>query len=258
LHQGVGAYLRAFDDDPEAAPDWLLLADIDHGITHEAAAEQLGLAIEAVVENYSEFKDFNSTTTQSDRGDLLHVLLDLLRLKASYERVAWNIRPVMVAHDVLIRSGWLSAAEVWRRAVAERTAQLADWHLKKLAELERRYSIRLPTIADRLGERFVRPLTIDRVRALVGPAIDAARHGRGNEAFETLESELAEFIEHPSGAGLDVPAWIMAIEEEVALVSRLPEGVASTGDFVLPVPRRVLAWEEARRQVRSEDGEERS
>lgn len=253
LHQGVGTFLRAFEEDPTSAPDWRLLAEIGHGITREAAAEQLTLAIEAVVENYSEFKDFNSTTTQSDRGELLHVLLDLLRLKASYERVAWNIRPVTVVHDALVRHGWLAEAEAWRRAVALRTSQLADWHLKKLTDLEQRHSVRLPTIADRLGERFIRALAIDRVRALVRPAIESARLGRGDQAFESLEAELVDFIEHPSGAGLDVPAWIIAIEEEVALAGRLPEGVPGMSDFAPPAPRRILPWEEVRRQARGEE-----
>ena len=48
--------------------------------------EHLSLVIEAVIENYTEFKDYNSTTTQSDRGELLYTLLDFLRLKTSYER----------------------------------------------------------------------------------------------------------------------------------------------------------------------------
>ena len=43
-----------------------------------------------MVENYSEYMDYNSTTTQSDRGDMLYTLLDFLRLQASYNRVAWN------------------------------------------------------------------------------------------------------------------------------------------------------------------------
>ena len=35
--------------------------------------------------------------------------------------------------------------------------------------------MRLPTVTDRLAERFIRPLAIDRVRALVKPAMDEAR-----------------------------------------------------------------------------------
>ena len=63
------------------------------------------MAIEAVVENYGEYVDYNSTTTQSDRGDMLYTLLDFLRLRASYDRVAWNLRPVVLAHEVLVRCG---------------------------------------------------------------------------------------------------------------------------------------------------------
>ena len=39
------------------------------------------------------------------------------------------------------------------------------------------YGMRLPTIADRIAERFIRPLAIDRMRALVRPAMEqAAKH----------------------------------------------------------------------------------
>ncbi|OYV90873.1 MAG: hypothetical protein B7Z73_05825 [Planctomycetia bacterium 21-64-5] len=213
------------------------------------------MAIEAVVENYAEFKDFNSTTTQSDRGDLLYVLLDLLRLKTSYDRVAWNTRPVVMVHEVLVRRGWPSAAELWRRSVAQRTTQVADWHQKRLSELNKHYGIRLPTISDRLAERLVRPLAIDRVKALVGPAIDEARQRGGPRAFALLEQELAEFTEHPSGSGLDVPAWLIALEEEVARCERADERGAEPADIEPPVPHRTLAWDDAQQQVKSGEWE---
>ena len=133
------------------------------------------MTLEAVVENYAEYVDYNSTTTQSDRGEMLYTLLDFLRLQASYDRVAWNLQPVVLAHEVLVRSGRDEAAEIWRSAVAERTADIADEHLKRFARLNRKYGMRLPSIADRLGERFVRPLVIDRLRALVRPAIERGR-----------------------------------------------------------------------------------
>ena len=115
------------------------------------------------MENYPEYVDYNSTTTQSDRGEMLYTLLDYLRLRASYDRVAWNLQPVVLAHEVLVRSGHDEAAEVWRAAVSERTASIAEDHLKRFQRLNRKYGMRLPSIADRLGERFVRPLVVDRL-----------------------------------------------------------------------------------------------
>ena len=41
----------------------------------------------------------------SDRGEMLYTLLDFLRLRADYDRLAWNLRPVVLAHEVLVRGG---------------------------------------------------------------------------------------------------------------------------------------------------------
>jgi hypothetical protein len=254
LHRGVDAYLKQIEDDPELADEWPLVSDLDRTIPRSSSVEQLTLVIESIVENYAEFKDFNSTTTQSDRGDLLHILLDLLRLKMSYERVAWNIKPVVVVHDALARRGWPSAAELWRRGLAERTAQIADWHVKRLAELNNKYGIRLPTISDRLAERFVRPLAIDRIRALVCPAIEDARQAREGHWFALLEQELTEFTDHPSGSGLDVPAWLIALEEEASRCQRADEHGSELADLEPPVPRLPLTWDEVQRQVSNEEG----
>ena len=68
----------------------------------------------------------------------------------------------------------LKAAELWR-ALTERITDEANRYLKKLADLQRKYAMRMPTVADRLAERFIQPLAIDRIRALVDPAI--ARSG---------------------------------------------------------------------------------
>src|SRR5208337_3918176 len=101
----------------------------------EEAVRWLSVAMEAVVENYSEYIDYNSTTTQSDRGDMLYTLLDYLRLRASYDRIAWNLLPVILAHEVLVRGGHEEAADAWRAGVAQRMADHADDHLKRFARL---------------------------------------------------------------------------------------------------------------------------
>lgn len=251
LHRGVDVHLKSIEDDPEAAEEWPLIEDLDRTIPRAKAVELLTLAIEAVVENYAEFKDFNTTTTQSDRGDLLYVLLDLLRLKSSYDRVAWNTRPVVMVHEVLVRRGWPAAAELWRRNVAQRTTQVADWHQKRLGEMNKHYGIRLPSICDRLAERFVRPLAIDRLKSLIEPAIDEARRRGDRQTFALLKQELRDFTEHPSGSGLDVPAWLIALEEEVGRCERADERGAEPTDIEPPVPQRRLDWNEVQQQVKS-------
>ena len=178
LHQGVDHWLRSLEEDEDPESHFRLIDDLDHGIRREDAVRWLELTLEAIIENYSAYVDYNSTTTQSDRGEMLYTLLDFLRLEASYDRVAWNLRPVVIAHDVLVRSGLAAAAEMWRKMVAQKTAQAANEHSQRLKRLMAKYGMRLPSIVDRIGERFVEPLAVDRLAALVQPAVTELRGGR--------------------------------------------------------------------------------
>jgi hypothetical protein len=217
LHQGVDTWLeRLAEETPQEESEFRLLDDLDGSISRADAAKHLGLVIEAIVENYAEYRDYNSTTMQSDRGEMLYTLLDFLRVRVQYDRVAWHLKPVLVAHAVLVRRGRSAAAEMWRRALTERTADLAGSLQKREAKLRAKYAMRLPTIADHLAERFVRPLVIDRLRALIAPAIAEGRSGATEApSFELLEQEIEELTADPTGVGFEVPDWLASLEQEV-------------------------------------------
>ncbi len=249
LHQGVESFLDSLREEPEAEGEFRLLEDFDRAIEREDAVRLLELTIEAVVENYSEYIDYNSTTTQSDRGELLYTLLDFLRLQASYDRVAWNLKPVIIAHEVLVRQGRSDAAGLWRRAVARRSAEVADEHLQRLERLSKRYGMQLPSVADRLRERFIQPLTIDRVRALVEPAIEELRTGQRPVSFKMLERLVEQLTEEPSGVGFDLPDWLQALEDEVERVrAQVWEGL-DPENATADVPQVRLSLEEAQGQL---------
>jgi len=214
LHQGVDAWLASLEEDPAVAEEILLLEELGKSWPRQEAVEILTLAIESVVENYRAYRDYNTTTTQSDRGEMIYTLIDFLRLRAAYDRVAWNLKPVVWAHEILIRHRRAFASEMWCQAFAERTAEAADGHLAELNTLSLQHGMTLATIADRISERFVRPLLIDRVKALIEPALTATGNDRA-AAFTTLEREIASLSSEPSGAGLDLPDWLAALEDEV-------------------------------------------
>lgn len=274
LHQGVDAWLSSLAEEHDEEEHFHLLDDLDSRIPREEAIRWLSVALEAVVENYAEYIDYNSTTTQSDRGDMLYTLLDYLRLRAHYDRIAWNLLPVVLAHEVLVRGGHEEAADAWRAGVAERTANLADESLKRFARLNRKYGMRLPSIADRLGERFVRPLLVDRLCALVEPAMEEAPGGpaaaeagapappghplagRGEaSSFARLEAGLEEFTREVSGAGFDVPGWLEALEQEVDRVMADGPEEEELPDPELPVPQVRLTRDQVRREVQAMVGE---
>ncbi len=185
LHQGVPEYLQTLQEEPEPEEPLRLVADLEATLDPAEAAHWLSVALEAVAENYGEYVDYNSITTQSDRGELLYTLLDFLRLQAHYSRLAWNFRPVMLAHQVLVRCGHDKAAAIWRRTVAARTAPMAQEHLERFDRLCQKYGMRLPSIAQRLAERFVRPMEVDQLCADASGSGRAARgpahRGKGGQ-----------------------------------------------------------------------------
>lgn len=249
LHQGVENWLEMLLDDPDEDAPEQLLADLVDEKTIEDAAEQLTLVLEAIVENYGEYRDYNSTTTQSDRGEMLYTLLDFLRLRTKYDRVCWNLKPVVLAHEILVRRGEEQAARVWRKALTDRISDEAEQYMKKLAELQKKYAMRMPTVADRLAERFVRPLTIDRIRALVEPAMKEARQKGHAPKFDLLESDTEQLTREPTGVGLDVPAWIVALEEEVDLMLRPAHERRRDEELAQIIPPRLLTLLQARHQL---------
>ena len=126
LHRGVGAYLDYLRDNPDPLHPVKLLDDLGRSVRREDAVRCLEIVLHAVVENYEEYKDYNTTTTQSDYGENLHVLLEFLRLKAVYERHAWQFRPLVLAHEVLARRGRDAAAVRWEQSLAQFTRERAD------------------------------------------------------------------------------------------------------------------------------------
>ena len=249
LFQGVGNWLERLEKVPSSEPEPKLLREIGRRIPRSEAVEQLSLILEAILENYGEYRDYNSTTTQSDRGDMLYILLDFLRLRTEYDRICWHLKPVILAHEVLIYRHQDKAARLWRRALSERIGKEAEQYLKRLRALQDRYAVRMSTVADRIAERFVRPMAIDRMRALIRPAMDEARRDGSRRVFELLEHETQILAGESTGIGFDVPVWLLALEEEVDR-AREPTHRRNFEHFIAAaVPHQPLTREQVRRQL---------
>lgn len=256
LHQKVAVWLENLRESPSEASPRLLEA-LDQEIPADEAARWLTVAIEAVVENYAVYRDYNATTTQSDRGEMLHALIDFLRLKNAYDRVAWNLKPVALAHRILVESGRSTAAGLWRSAVEERTRDAADHHQAGAEQLAQRYGMRLPSVAQRLAERFVRPLTIDLLRSLVGPAMGNDPAVDPGDAFAALEIEVGVLLSEAGGAGLDLPDWVEALEEEADLQQRRQRrGDDEADDPLRRIEQVRLSWDETQAQLSPAAGDE--
>jgi hypothetical protein len=249
LHRGAAAYLDYLRDNPDPLRPMRLLDDLGRTIRPEDAVRRLEIVLQAVIENYEEYKDYNTTTTQSDYGENLHVLLEFLRLKASYERHAWQFRPLILAHEVLARRGRCQTAVLWEQSLTRVTRDLARRQLEQLERLERVRGMRLNTIRDRLNERFVKPLALDRLCALIEPAMREAWQEGERLSFVRLQSELEVYTAAPMGVGLDVPYWLRRLEMEVHRVQAARTTIAVLAENFFHVPRRPLGWDELQRQL---------
>jgi hypothetical protein len=227
LHRGVSAWLDELpraDDPPEK-----FLDELDDKLPRAQAVRMLETVLQAVVENYDEYRDYNTTTTQSDYGENLFVLLDFLRLKAAYERDNWRMRPLVLVHEVLCRRDRVADVADWQNGILHYTLEHADRHLAELSRIEASHGLKLRTVRDRVGERFIAPLAVDRMCALVGPAAAAADPGEpgGTAAFARLHGEITAFSATPSGVGLEVPGWLRRLEAELYRVRHEPRQSAS-------------------------------
>jgi len=248
LQRGVGAYLEYLGANPDPQNPVSLIDALDRGIKRADAEQWMQIILQAVVENYEEYKDYNTTTPQSDYGENLYTLLDFLRVKAGYGRQAWLLRPLWMVHEVLVKHTSEGAA-AWQQQVERLTHAEADKYVAHLAELEKQHGMRLRTVSDRVRERFVQPLALDRVCAKIEPAYEQARAGGTTQALEALEQGLKPYLETPSGAGLDVPPWLARLEAELHRVEAKRTAMANLTENLVQVPSRLMSVESLRQQL---------
>lgn len=251
LNRGVESYLNYLEQEDSAGAE-RLLSDLRAGrLKREQAAACLTYILRAIVENYEEYKDYNATTTQSDYGENLYRLLDFLRLKAAYDRHAWNWRPQVWLHEVLCRRGQYEAAALWRERFQSRTNERALYFRQAVRKLQQTHRMTLRSITDPLEDGFLFPMERDRLASLVEPALSARA---GNQAALTqLKQELAPLLVRATGIGFDAPGWLKALENEV---QRVEDKLAAVADFAIPyfwVPRVLLSYAEIQQQLEEWD-----
>ncbi len=226
LHNGIEQYLNYLVEIQDPAQPMALLTDLEEGnIDMEEAVTNLKVIFESVVDKFDRFVEYNSTTTQSDYGEMFYSLLDFLRIEAAYERDDWKMVPLLIAHKVLAQQDRNESALIWEAVFEANSEEMAKKHLKKLKQTESEYKINLPLISDHLNERFVKPLAVNRMMALVPRAMKDARSGNEDSAaFSILQDEIERYLASTIGSGIDVPDWMRSLEDEI---DRLDEKVTS-------------------------------
>ena len=252
LHNGVASLLDYLEENEDPLRSLKLLEHIRDGrLQREDAIWCLETIYTIVVDRFDRFLDYNTTTTQSDYGEMLYCLLDFLRGEAHYDRDAWHMLPLTVVHEMLARNGCDEAADAWSATFEVQTEDLADRHLGELAQLRERYGMQMPTIQDHLNQRFIKPLAVNRMLAHVERAVQDARAGRKTSAsFRRLRKEIDAYLADSWGSGVDIPAWLRTLEQEVDEVLYPADGGRPGAEAPLEFPPVLLTIRDFRQQLR--------
>ena len=253
VQNGVDEFIEYLEENDDPINPSPLVEDLQSGkLDADEAAINLEMIYGIVIDKFDRFLEYNSTTTHSDYGERFDCFLDFLRLEADYDRDDWNFAPLKIAHEALIQIGRLKAAKTWEKVFIERSATRADLHLRVLRHLEKKYGVKLPALSDHVEERFVKPLAINRMIALVKQTMQEENIKQKRELFDDLRVEIENYQDGTYGTGLEVPEWLRLLDQEVRNLEApdLQSGDPYSKQVIIPV---AINLREMRRQLKTWD-----
>ncbi len=250
LHNGIPWFLNFLAESADPLRPIPLLEDLEQRVIEtEQVVHVLELIYTTVVDKFDRFLEYNTTTTQSDYGEKFFYLLDFLRVEADYDRDAWNFTPLNLTHQVLCQWNLPNAVDAWERTFEKRARETATTHLRRLHAIERKYGMRLPAVSDRLNEHFTKPLSVNRMLALLPQVVEDAKAQRANSpSFELLRREVDAYLADSTGSGIELPAWMQNLEREVSRLN-LPSSASSPTESEFNVPTRTIELADLTKQL---------
>jgi len=251
LHNGIEWFLEYLSETEDPLHRIRLLRDLENGqVDIEHAVDMLEMIYSSVVDKFDRYLEYNTTTTQSDYGEQFYCLLEFLRVESAYDRDDWNFVPLAIAHCVLTQCNKSEAVQDWETAFESKSCEMADGHLSRLKALEKKSGMHLPLINDRLNERFVKPLSVNRMLALAPAAMNDARQGRVySESFAALHSEIDKYLDCTEGSGIDVPEWLLELEKKVNQLDLSSPFSKHNPELELQVPSIQISLQQLHQQL---------
>ncbi|MFO0976062.1 MAG: hypothetical protein U0996_06660 [Planctomycetaceae bacterium] len=247
LHHGAESLFKELSETIALTQNVKILDDIEEGILdNEDAVELAEFVYECVVDNFDRFLEYNTTTTHSDYGNRLYCLLDFLRIEALYDRFEWNTIPWQVAHETMARKGELDLAAAVEDYVADESRNTAEAFVNELVLLEAEYGVRLPALHDHVNERVVGALAQNRMAALVPmscPGVGGVSQSQVETNFQTLRTEISDFMSGRIGSGIEPPEWMQRLASELDRAQEVRPGVLADslmdGEFVKLIQKNI-------------------
>jgi hypothetical protein len=233
------------------APQWSrLIAALDTGeLNPKKAAEYLRLIIEIVLENYEDYLDYNSMTTQSDYGQNLHILIDFLRLKCEYQRRHWMLKPFFLAHRCLINWQLWDLAEIWEETVESHFQGWSEVFVKKYNRIRDSHGIHLPGLFETLNKGLGFPLAMQHVLGLVRHVIQELEAGQTGPTLARLRERIRSFGTFHVRYGFQRPEWIDDLENAIQRAQLNLEVIDRPWEWLRPAWQRSTANQRQRSEI---------
>lgn len=252
LQNGVGEFLDFMIENEDPLAPSQLVHDLETGRYEREKAEMiLELVYSIVSDKFDRFLEYNSTTTHSDYGDRFHALLDFLRVEVAFERDEWTFTPYQIVHEAFVSAGESEFAVLWEELFLDETREIHQQHQEQLKACEARWGVQLPALADRMREGFVKPLAVNRMRALVKTSLDDVNQGKErSEAFERLTQEIESYREELYGSGVDLPPWLRQLEHQIRQLTGINQSTEKLENDLLELAPIQVSVREVRRQLK--------
>ena len=110
----------------------------------------------------------------------------------------------------------------------------------------------LPSLADHLEERFVKPLAVNRMLALVPRAVEEVPQGEETSAaFQDLRNEIEEYLTTSAGSAVDIPLWLKTLEKELDQIADREQGaVWNSPQPVFELSHTLINLRDMKRQLK--------
>jgi hypothetical protein len=260
LRGGIQAFLNFLQENPDPLRPVQLIDDIEtKGLRPDGLdiVHFLECILEILVEYYDDYKEYNHTSPQSDYGDQLYVLLDFLRVKAAHDRHHWQLRPLLWTHEILVANHRFGAARLWQQRGSLLTHSLSAKNVEELERLEKTHGLRLPSISEKVREKLENSMEVDRLCALVEPAMlnpksenrDPEFEESENPDFSELQRQINSLTANPVGTGIDLPPWLSRLESEVARVRSMQSEDAFLDEGFVKMAQIQLSLEDIQKQI---------
>ncbi len=107
-------------------------------------------------------------------------------------------------------------------------------------------------MSDHIEERFVKPLAVNRMVALVKQTMQEEDALKKRELFDDLRVEIENYQDGTYGTGLEVPEWLRLLDQEVRNQESpdLSSGDPYSKQIIIPV---AINLREMRRQLKTWD-----